>query len=104
MTKGHMTTSAKRDLDLRIYADKPRRRVPGTDVTAVTMRSSSDRTVREYVLFRADGSRLGRVSSHARRLAVAAGYHEGQGSYDPRRHTHYRNLTEAALGLLDKDN
>ena len=88
------------DLSMPLYANKPSRKVPGTDVTAVTMYASSDRTVREYVLFDADGNRLGDVTSHTRGLARSAGYHLGHGVW---RHdsVSFRNLTEAARYFLD---
>lgn len=87
-------------LDLPLYANQPQRKIPGTDVIAVTVYASSDKTVRHYVLFDAEGNRLGKVSNHCRRLAQSAGYHLGHTSYDARRMEHFRNLAEAAEHLL----
>jgi hypothetical protein len=38
-----------------LYANKPKRRIPGTNFVAVTMYRSNDGTVRQYAIFTADG-------------------------------------------------
>ena len=88
-------------LDLPLYAGKPQRKVPGTDVTAVTMRASADRSIRQYVLFDADGNRLGDVAAHgARRGFIRAGSHLGHGVYEPSRgDVHFDSLAEVAQHL-----
>lgn len=63
-----------RNLDYAFYADKPKRRLSGTDVTAVTLYRSGDNSVREYDLFTDDDAYLGRCYYHPRRIARAAGY------------------------------
>lgn len=68
------------------YADNPARRIPGTDVTAVTVYRSTDGTVRHYALYHPTLGDLGNVAYHGRSLAVSAGYHRGHGVYDPRKH------------------
>lgn len=90
-------------LSLPLYADRPQRKVPGTDVIAVTMYASGDRSVRHYTLFTAEGERLDNVAYHGRTLARAAGYHRGHGVW---RHDSesWSNLTEAAIALLTEHN
>jgi hypothetical protein len=82
-------------------ADRPRRRIPGTDCVAVTLYASADRSVRHYAILNGDGSRLGTVAYHPRGRIRAAGYHRGTGQYDARTMAPLgRNLTEAAQALL----
>lgn len=50
-----MSTTTRNSLELPLYADKPRRRVPGTNVVAVTMYRSGDKTVQTVALFTEDG-------------------------------------------------
>jgi hypothetical protein len=97
-----MTTKTIRpgsSLSLPLYAKYPRRTIPSTDVIAVTVYASKDRTVREYDLFTAEGDHLGTVSYHGKALARAAGYHRGHGCWTHRSES-WQNLTEAARALL----
>lgn len=88
-------------LHLPLYASKPQRRIPGTDVIAVTMYASDDRSVRQYSLFTADGYILGNISSHSSQIGGSAGYHLGTGLYSITRGGRtFRNLAEAAAYLL----
>ena len=88
-------------LALPLYASKPQRVVTTTGVVAVTMYSSSDRSVRTYAFFDRNGKSLGMASSHGKRLAQSAGYHLGSGSYDARRHMAFSNLAEVGQHLLN---
>ncbi len=99
-----MTAAASTNaLSLPIYARKPQRRIPGTDAIAVTVYASGDRTVRHYTLFTTDGVRLGDVSNHSKRLGVAAGYHQGHGSFNVcSGQESWSNLTDAATALASK--
>lgn len=74
------------------------RRIPGTTYRARTLYRSEDGSVREYALTTEDGRDLGRVSYHGKRMARAAGYHEGLGAYDHRK-TSWSNLAQAATAL-----
>jgi len=62
-------------LELPLYASKPRRTVPGTDVVAVTMYRSTDNSVREFALITKDGQAyLGAVKYHGPKPWRPAGY------------------------------
>lgn len=74
------------------------RRIPGTTYRARTLYRSGDGSVREYALTTEDGRALGSVTWHGARLARAAGYHEGRGSYDHRKPS-WPNLAAAAAAL-----
>jgi hypothetical protein len=91
------------DINLRLYAEKPQRRIAGTDFIAVTMYAAQDKSYRQYTLFDADGNRLGNVTSHGSRVGRPAGYHEGHGAHDYRKRT-FRNLFEAASAFAAEKN
>lgn len=70
-----MSTKTENMLELPIYANKPQRRIPGTNFVAVTMYRSNDNSVREFTIFTADGKAiLGTAHYHPKRSYFPAGY------------------------------
>jgi hypothetical protein len=63
-----------RTLDYPLYANKPKRHLPNSDVIVVTMYRSTDGTVAEYALFTDDDAYLGCCYYHPKRAARSAGY------------------------------
>jgi hypothetical protein len=63
-----------RTIEYPLYADKQKRRLPHSDVTAVTLYRSSDGTVREYDLFTDDDAYLGRCYYQPRDRWRSAAY------------------------------
>jgi len=57
-----------------LYADKPKRTIPGTDVVAVTMYRSQDNTVRRFALITKDGAHLGNANYHPKTSYRSACY------------------------------
>ena len=102
MTK--QTKTKPGSLGLPLYADKPQRKVPGTDVTAVLFHSwgKGYGSVRQYVFFDAEGNQIGKASNHGSRPGfVRAGYHLGHGVYSVTSGQEtFANLTEVAQHLL----
>lgn len=74
------------------------RKIAGTDAVARHDYVSHDKSVRNYTILAADGTTLGRVTSHSRALARSAGWHEGHRSFG-RDIRSWGTLTEAALAF-----
>lgn len=86
-------------IELPLYASKPQRRISGTDLIAVTMYASTDRTVREYAIFTADGESLGTVYYGKASRAIYRGSEYGHTSYSSLTTKRYGSLADAALAL-----
>jgi hypothetical protein len=70
-----LTTPARSAWEMRLYSERPRRRIPGTEYVAVTMYRSSDGSVRWFALFTADGMKsLGTAYYQAETRTRSRGY------------------------------
>lgn len=76
------------------------RKITGTDFYAVTFYRANDRSYSTQGLYASDGTPLGTVTSHSKRLALSAGWHEGWGSYDHRLRS-WSTLAEAAQAFVN---
>lgn len=98
-----MTTSTERnDLTLPLYASKPQRRIPGTNVVAVTMYKSHDGTVASYALLTADGkAHLGTAHyQHRKTMTRSRGY--AMVACPGYRDEVWPNLTAFALAMAER--
>lgn len=94
-----MSTEARNMLTVPLYADKPRRRISGTDLIAVTMYASGDKSVREYTIFTADGQTVGSVYYGKATRSIYRGSEYGHRSSKSHGDRRWGSLAEAALAL-----
>ena len=101
-----MSDTAKRNplTDMPLYASKPQRRIPGTNVVAVTMYRSNDRTVQEVALFTTDGEvSLGTVHyQHRRTMTRSRGWSLHRSPSVHQYMDQWPTLGEAAVALAER--
>ena len=86
-----------RTLDYPLYADKPKRHLPNSDVIVVTMYRSKDGGVRECDLFTDDDAYLGRAYFQARTRIRPACYTMDQ--FATHRSERFQNLAAFAAEM-----
>ena len=90
--------------DLPLYAERPQRRIPGTNVVAVTMYRSADKTVHEVTLFTEDGqARLGTLHyQHRKTMTRSRGWSLHRSPMLRDHADQWPTLSEAAFALAER--
>lgn len=91
-------------LELPLYANQPKRRIPGTNVVAVTMYRSNDKTVQTVHLFTEDGEvSLGRLHyQHRQTMSRSRGWSLHQCPRVSDYRDQWPTLGEAAVALAER--
>jgi hypothetical protein len=91
-------------LEIPLYANKPQRRVPGTNVVAVTTYRSEDKTVQTVTLITEDGqTMIGRLHyQHRQTMTRSRGWSLHQCPTSAQYCDQWPTLAEAAFALAER--